>query len=347
MKFGLLGDLHVDIGDKNVRFDFVENVIKEFKQKCLEEDVDFIVILGDLFHAKVITSTDILIRVSEIINDLAQDFEDTFILVGNHDRASYTETNLSLPNIFKGNPQIKVFDKLGSAYFNKQNTTLHFLPYFKDEIIVDTLKNIKKNPGENYLFGHFGINGFVMQGSKGVDYQSKCSPKHLNGFDQTFLGHYHGYQTKFNVTYVGSPLQLRHGDEDMPHGFVIFNTTSSLGHEFYKSELPPTYVSMKLNKTNYEKLLKLKDSYIRIFQTKKLDNKKLISLRDKLLKHNYDVTFVKDYEEKHELSVVEGWDEIIKQDAESTFDTFLDKQEKILKENGWTKKEMLELILTK
>ena len=341
MKLGLIGDLHVDISGELTKFEFVKQAILDFKQECLKRDIKRIVMLGDLFHAKVTTSTEILIKTAELINDLSKHFY-IYLIVGNHDIASISESNLNLPNVFQGNANINVIEDY--FMYEIDDIVLHFQAYGK--FGANFFNAIHVEDYKNYLFGHFGINGFVMQGDNITDNKSDVTPKHLEKFDGVFLGHFHGYQTEGNITYVGSPIQLRHGDELMPHGFVFVDTRTN-DFEFIEYDKKPNFLTIKLTKKSYKKLLETKDSYIRILLNKKLEKQKIISLRDQLLKNNFDVTFVNDFNESHEFTVVEGWDEIIKQDEETTFKKFLEKNKTTLDENEWKEKEMLKLVLDK
>ena len=353
MKVASIGDLHINVWKKDdIKYQHIEKTFTEFKKFCIKHEVRLAVIMGDLFDTKTMTSTEGLLHVINVIDNLAETVM-VYIIVGNHDIASATDTSMSLPNIFKNKKNIVVVDEYKSILNSKDK--LHFLPYMKDDKIIKAVKEINTNTPHNYLFGHFGVRNFVMnmydkyeQINKYTDTTSQCSPGMFKEFNHVYLGHYHGYQTKENITYVGSPIQLRHGEQHGRHGFVLIDTVKNT-HEFTENKFTPQHITIELKKDNMEKIKELKNNgnhYIKLIIPKKISKQKIIKLRDTLSKKNFDVQILpKESDDNVAITVVDGWDDFTKQDAETLLTNFLDENINIIEDNKWNRQDMLDLVL--
>ena len=122
------------------------------------------------------------------------------MLVGNHDSYLKDNHNINLLEIFKTN--INVIEKYKSVDSQK-DIRLHFIPYLKEESIIELLKTIEYGKGRNYLFGHFGVNGFNMQVDGYTDIYNSVTKKILNKFDKVILGHFHNRKDNHLPTQLG------------------------------------------------------------------------------------------------------------------------------------------------
>jgi hypothetical protein len=171
---------------------------------------------------------------------------------------------------------------------------------------------------------------------------SLLNKKLLSKFDKVFLGDFHGYQTDGNITYVSSPIQLKYGDEFSEHGFVVID--ENFEHKFIKNEHTPNFVNIRLSKDTLKNINKLKNCYINLSVPHNISKEKIITLRDKLLKNNYEVNIIQD-DKKSEIAVISNWDMIVNNTPEDVIKQFLSKNKKILNKNGWEEDIMLDLIL--
>lgn len=341
MKIGCISDTHISVWQKNDKmFHHIEETFDAFYELCDKNDVGMIVHFGDFFHTKTMTSTEGLIRVVDIVLKFAKRWP-FYIIVGNHDTGSINR-DFSLPQVFKGYSNVTIIDKYLMVILDN-NTAVHFIPYYDQEQLMSELISI--NPVvncSNYLFGHFGVKGYLMNDTV-VDNMSLCSDNDLTKFKTVYLGHYHGYQSHKNITYISSPIQLKHGDEKQDHGFLIIDTEQHL-HTFVNNENTPQYVTAKLTKKTYPIISNLQNCYIRLFVPKKVSKEHLIVLKDKLMQSNYDVK-IEHEQEDVSIGVVDGWDDILTKDAEQLIEDFAINNNNIFIEKGWKINDMLELVL--
>lgn len=353
MTFVGVGDLHIDVWDKNNNnYKYIENTFYHLKNYIQEKQPEYLIIFGDLFHTKTTTSTEGLLNIANIIHDLSSLCK-IIIIVGNHDIASASNAELNLPNIFKNTINIKVVDN----YYSLKDDygCYHFLGYFKDDILKEKINNIENKYNEEYLFGHFGINGYIMNDYEFdgeikhfKDYHSKIKPSFLKKFKHVYLGHYHLFQRDNNITYVGSPVQQRHGEEFSDHGFIYVDTSNDIFEFRNNEEFSHKHITIKFNKENLPIIKKIKKEggyKIRLIVSDKLSHDKLLKLKYDLLKNNIQVDYIFEESDNHEISVVEGWDTFIKQDTESILKEFVNKNKDYFQKNNIDEKKMIDLIL--
>lgn len=344
---GMISDLHVNLNNRDgAHLKHIIDVTDEFYDLCIEKNVHKIIILGDLFDTKTSIRTEALLLITKIIKKFSKKWE-VFIIVGNHDLASFIDKEQNLVDIFDGYKNITVIDK-PCTYELTDNLNVTMTPYMYAEEFKKYISCLELYK-DTILFGHQGLSGFSMNQYKDSEnnvqqvYNEADMDASEFEFKKIFMGHYHGYQQKGKVTYVSSPLQLRHNDELADHGFVFFNE-NTLDHEFVPCKSTPQFATIRVTKSTLPDILKLKNHYLRLIVPAKMKRDKLISLKDKLSKANYDIK-IEQEKDGIEMVAIKGWQDIQKQDAETLFDNFLDSQDEVLKEKGWKKKEMLKVIL--
>lgn len=346
LKVGMIADTHFNIWQKSNRFfSHIEDMFNNFFKICKDEKVDIVFIAGDLFDAKQTVSTDGLIRVNKMIAQMAE-LCPVVIIPGNHDMAYLENAEINLASNYKRHENIVVIDKPASVKFS--GYTHFFLPYSNNiNLKIQELKKyIEKFPKEKHLLiSHFGVIGFKVH-EYSSDYANASAGEILTsdlaGFHHVFLGHYHGYQNRENITYISAPLQSRHGDEKSKHGFVTFDYKTSK-HKFHVNENTPQFVTFNLTKVNAQKMLKLKNHYIRIKINKKVSKELLIKLRRKLMKNNFEIKTLIDIPEDVKFATIKGWKEIKFHDAESLIISYLKGLEKN-KELKYNRKKLLSHI---
>lgn len=353
MKFVGLGDLHINVWDKNdLNSKHIEETFIHLEKFIKEKVPDYLIIFGDLFDAKTMTSTEGLINIVNKIDYLSS-FCKVKIIVGNHDIASATNTELSLPNVFKNKNNIDVVDKY--HFFLDDSGIYHFLPYYKDTELIKNINSININESKsNYLFGHFGVNGFIMNNysynetiKNVIDDKSTITPSYLKKFKKVFLGHYHGFQNESNIIYVSSPIELRHGDEFTKHGFIYFDSNKEEIVEFKENnKFSPKHITLEFNKSNVNLLKEIKKNggyKIRLI-VPNFSQDKLIKLKYDFLKNNLDLRFIFKEEDKHEISIIDGWDNFVKQDTEFILKEFVKNN---IEKTDFNEQELIQLILNK
>ncbi len=324
-KVGMIADTHFNIWRRGNRFfSHIEEMFDGFSSMCDSEGVDAVYVLGDLFDAKQTVTTDGLTRVNRMIGAMA-DRRPVVIVPGNHDMAYLDMADVNLASNYRRHENVVVIDRpVALEAFGGLQV---FVPYSLDvrSVIADAAKLVGNAQGSHSLFGHFGVAGFKVHeySSDFVNSQAaQVAVQDLSAFDRVFLGHYHGYQSSGNVTYVSAPLQSRHGDEASMHGFVAFDYATG-GHKFHDNPSTPRFVTYELTKENAQRMLGLRNHYIRIKVTKKVSKDLLVALRRRLMKSNFEVKIDADLPNEAKFAAMKGWKDIKFHDAESLIVAYL------------------------
>lgn len=334
MQIGIFSDLHIRLYRNNeTMYPFMIKTFDHFYQLCKQRKVKKVLILGDMFHIKNLISSTLLSKSLQYFREKMKEFEH-IIIVGNHDRINKESHFLK---IFKNDCHV-IEDY---EYFDFDGNRFHFLPYFSDDELFEKFKSFKKIKGKNYLFTHLSINGFSYDNGH-EDIFSSLSVTDLDKlkFNHIFSGHFHSFQTQRNITYVSSPLQIKHGEEG-PNGFVFFDSKNPEKYEFIKNKYSPKFISIDFTKENIKEIKKIKNSFIRILlpnKKLKVDSRVLNNFKNSLLEKNYDVKFItKDDSSIESLSnvlipSVTGWDSFIHSDSNELIQEFLNNNNEIKKE---------------
>lgn len=203
----LIGDPHFKANRSSEADVFMDKVCKFLEE--YDEEIDKIVILGDVFDTHERIHVKPLIKVTKFLHYLGEDLAPLAVLVGNHDRPNnsifLTEEHSLFP--FKYS-QIDIIDtvKVWDDYI--------FVPYVEPGRFMEALATIgigeKELKSGKYkaIFAHQEFKGAQMGGIISVsgDEWSKEYPP-------VFSGHIHQYQVMDNgVTYIGTPYQMSYGD---------------------------------------------------------------------------------------------------------------------------------------
>ena len=343
-----IADLHLNVWKKNNKF-FKNHIFETFNElivQCKKFNCSLIVIAGDIFDTKDIISVEALHITAVLIRRLVNLHDLKIVIMpGNHDMVYRRDSSVTLLSNFEDIKNIHVFSEYGKVYV--RDKLLHILPFTHN--LEEELRAIDTDPDKtNILVGHFGVSGFKLHenapdyintGKGDIDYESNL----LNKFDRVFLGHYHGYQTNDHVTYVSAPLQSKHLDNLSKHGFVFYDIYKNI-HIFVDNIKTPQFITITLNKENLDKILELKDHYVRLVITKRISKHSLLKLTKKILKNNHDLKIQYKLIEETKFGTIEGWREITYENTEDLLSNFISEMynKKMLK---YDKKELMELVL--
>lgn len=184
MKFIHLGDVHL-----GVKPDSSYPWSEERKQDiwdgfvhiiniCKEEEVDLLLIAGDLFHKQP------LVRDLKEVNYTFSTLKKTkvVIIAGNHDYISSRSNYIGFR--WHSNVTMLINEDMDSVYFQDINTEVYGFSYYKREIkepLLDGVR-IKDRNRINILLGHGGDSNHVPFDLKTLE---------SKGFDYIALGHVH------------------------------------------------------------------------------------------------------------------------------------------------------------
>lgn len=202
MKLLLTADLHLRSGQPE-RKEALERIIT----RCEEQDVDYLLIAGDMFDANVDVE-DIKPEVRELFSD--NDFQ-TFVIPGNHDRTAFREED------YFGD-DIEILRKEPFTQRTIGNVNLVAVPYFESDFedLVEDLADAQQDDLTNILLLHC-----TLAGAEGTAFGTESrylpvKPEHLlqTQFDYVFAGHIHSSPTKRVIgndtifLYPGSPASV-------------------------------------------------------------------------------------------------------------------------------------------
>lgn len=241
MRIGLISDLHLGIHDNDEEyFEYYQDIFDYFSEVCLEEEINFVVCLGDVMHHRKKVGTNTISFVNKIFGELQKKLK-IYIIAGNHDFrfknspsvCSFTELKFSdFPNVFPiVVPTIKKFD----------DKKCLFLPWPK-VFPQDKIQKLMETKYD-YVFGHFSV----------MDFYQTVHHKDSTGFlpteisnlaKQVFLGHFHIPQEYRNICYVGTPIHLNRNDFNQKKRFIIFDTDTEEIKEFPTNHLFPNHLKI-------------------------------------------------------------------------------------------------------
>ena len=212
MSILIIGDPHFKCGNSEDT-----NILHEHSVRLARKyHVDFIVVLGDVFHQHETVNIGPMDRVVSWFADLAE-VAPTYVLVGNHDRRNnrvFLTTEHSMRGISGANITI-IHDTLRVERDGKNYV---FVPYVPPGRFMEALNRV---PWEDstIIFAH--------QEFKGGEYNGIISAEG-DEWDSTapyiVTGHLHNYhKVGSNILYTGTPFQENFGE--LPNkALVLFDT---------------------------------------------------------------------------------------------------------------------------
>lgn len=211
-KILLIGDPH-----------FMEGFLNELKiaveelKKNIPNDLDFVVIMGDLLdkHDKIDTYSKR--DVDMMIVELSKLVKKVYVLIGNHDRPIESEflTDNHVFNLLKISTNVIVADTIITDYVKSEKDGLHykfvFAPYVSPERFYEACQICNINPPFDdcvavFLHQEFGNYSLSKLTGSQIDHWEWHYPL-------AYSGHIHTYNiTDHNLIYTGSFIQTNYGD---------------------------------------------------------------------------------------------------------------------------------------
>lgn len=201
MNIGIFTDIHIGL-ESSSEFFHKENIklAHWIKKHFIQNKVKDVYVLGDVFHNRKQINLESLKNAADFF-EILSDFT-IHILTGNHDCFFLDNSEVHSLSLLKGWKNITIYDKPVVI----EETGISMIPWGTpiDEI-----------PEADYVFGHFEIAGFEMQGTvcekgmRGGDLVKKAKKA-------VYSGHFHKPQTRRYgnkaINYLGSPYQHNFGE---------------------------------------------------------------------------------------------------------------------------------------
>jgi DNA repair exonuclease SbcCD nuclease subunit len=263
MKIAITADLHLKMwNDKEYdsdgiprRLNEIIQVIKQICEYCKNNNIDTIIIAGDINDLKNIVHVPSF----NILKEVMQQYHNLnfIVLHGNHDSSNKMQTNSAI-QLLSGPTNISIITN------PIKEGDITFLPYSHN--IIEYIKECENN---KILIGHFGLSDATL--SSGISVKTRVQSGDLKKFDLVILGHYHKPQKINHVYYVGSPIQLRRDEHSEEKRFLVIDT------ETLNVQSIPTigyrkYVQLEINEESQiettislAKKLQSEGNYVNIF----------------------------------------------------------------------------------
>lgn len=285
-KFTIIGDPHVT--NKNLDF---------FKQltQIVEHKNNPVIWLGDFLDTKE------MIR-GKSLNTLLEYFKHSklqhYILIGNHDWFNHDCQEHSLESL-------RAFDNvcLVDHPVALQDENMLLIPYYHDHEILK--KIIEKGESGSILVGHLEVGGFDY--GNGYICKEGLQISELSKFKKVISGHFHAFQEKENLVYLGTPFSHSFGESNQKKYIGTLNVATK---ELSLEESPfRHHITMEIDLEKGEHLILCgKEHLYRVFLK---GQKEKISEFDKKQFSEYNVTwFEKPTEDSHEILIDEKLDNL-------------------------------------
>ncbi len=229
-----------------------------------EKQIDDIVFGGDLFQDRQKIDIITYHLTFEVISKRCKKVN-LWLLLGNHDLWYHDKWDISSVKPMSAINNVHVIDKPCTLEISRNY--IDFLPYTTNPI--DHLNYLRKSKGRT-LVAHLAVDGAQLNTLH--DTRSDVILEHdgemvkvdasvFDGWDQVWLGHYHGYQKIApNVEYIGSTLQLNFG-EAFQHKYVIIHDLETGDKEYVKNTFSPQhFIIPESDVDKYE----IKNNFIRL-----------------------------------------------------------------------------------
>ncbi|MFN4244658.1 MAG: exonuclease SbcCD subunit D [Brevinematia bacterium] len=331
MKILHTADWHLGVKIPQLGIDRIkeqEKIIEKIKSFIYENQIDVVVISGDIFDIPLpsIEAEKILFR---FLSDVAGDMRKHVLIInGNHDSIDKIETLNTLSRVFVG--RIKSFVITGR--FQDSDLLLDvdgvnflgipFTPRYRysgeyqgifESILNYFLSKVKDNV---ILFSHDLVEGAKYSGSE-AQYDDKVlkieSIRKVNGFSKIIywaLGHIHEYQeiSKNEIYYPGSIIQINFGEKNRK-GVIVLELESMdvVDVRFIEilQEITLQQIRAK-DKRDIEEIIENKDQYsskfLKIIVNDKIPYSLIREIRDKM----DNVILLSESSVRKQLSIVES-----------------------------------------
>lgn len=232
-------DIHFYSGNgntKQVKEDEVFNVFNQITDSCIENEIEHLYILGDLFHVRGKIAVSTFNRVHDLFKEVTTKGLKIGLLSGNHDQCHNEDEKTTSIYSLQGIAGVSL---INWKNFQHGNCNFVGIPYLNTKKeFSDSLEKMKQYLKEgmiNILFTHGVVSGSMI-GSGYSFSKSTGVDSGLGMFAQVWAGHVHVSQVLFDgrAVVTGSPLahtkkdlsypQLKDSPTNNNRGFWLLNT---------------------------------------------------------------------------------------------------------------------------
>jgi DNA repair exonuclease SbcCD nuclease subunit len=258
---------------------------------ALENEIEEIVFAGDLFQDREKIDVMTYHMTFNVLEKYLNGKIKLYLLLGNHDLWYHDRWDINSVKPFSALPGVTVIDRPSTLAV--AGVDVDFLPYTHTPI--DNLNELRavatKRRGQRTLFAHLAVHGaqlntlYHTHSDVIIEHDGemkKVDATVFHGWDQVFLGHYHGEQKiSANAEYIGSPLQLSFG-EAFQHKHVILYDLKSGSKKYVQNKKSPQHFIIKESEVaKYD----VKNNYVQVY-TEDLNETHISDIRRDLEKQS-------------------------------------------------------------
>jgi len=214
----------------------IEDCINWFIAEAKRRNCETCVILGDWHHNRNTINVSTLNYTTRNLSTLSKNFENVYILTGNHDMYYREKRDIHSLVMGKELHNIHVVDE------PLITGDVALIPW----LVEDEWKKIVKIKSK-YMFGHFEIPGFKMNAMIEMPDHGGINRTQFKNQDYVFSGHFHKRQSDKNIHYIGNPFGHNYGDAgDTDRGACFLQWGGKPEYVNYTDG--PRYINVDLDK---------------------------------------------------------------------------------------------------
>lgn len=239
----LISDLH--LGTRSASEEWIENISKYFNDffipllKTNSKKGDCLICLGDVFDDR----KNINIAVNDLAIDLFEELASiipVYIINGNHDLYKKTNEGVTSLKSLHNIPNVTIVSE--PTVFIDKEIKLGFIPYLGN--VAEENRCCIEMKDSHILFMHTDISKMAYDNGQKI-----MNGVSLDGYEgKVYSGHIHKLQIQNNVTYVGSPYQLRRSDIGNKKGVFMIDLKKAPGKVigFSQNDYSPEFQKIKV-----------------------------------------------------------------------------------------------------
>jgi hypothetical protein len=202
------------VGDPHAKPDNLDKLGELFD--VIENLGNDCIILGDLLDTKELVRGKCL---NFYLNRIGRSKLHFTIIVGNHDYFNLACEDHSLQAL-RHLSNVTLINDPHCIFSEKSDYRLGFIPYIHDsEKLKQALQLLKHS---DVIFCHADIKGFDY--GNGLLSQAGLDSSELKDYPTIISGHYHKYQAKENITYLGTPFSHSFGESNQTKYIGLYST---------------------------------------------------------------------------------------------------------------------------
>jgi DNA repair exonuclease SbcCD nuclease subunit len=327
-KIGCFSDIHLGIGqDSKDWHDIALNFAKWASQEYKKNDIEDIIIPGDIFHNRSYISVETL-SVTKKFFDYFKEFN-VYISTGNHDCFKKDTSDVNSISILDGWNNITIVEDQPKQFETTQGKKICLVPWGI---------SIQDIPKTDIVFGHFEISSFYMNSYKlcehGLSYKQlfEIAPLIVSGH---FHKKDHRKYDKGEIVYLGSPYQHNFGDVKDARGIYILDTETNT-FDFIENDISPKHYKVSLNENVSEDVIK--NNFISLIVDNQVDESKVLEFKGKIATLNPKILKVHYNETESDNKVFDDKKELGTSDLMKSIEEYIDAL------NPENKKEVVEYV---